>query len=242
VYFRGSPLADNTVYIDPVSAFITAFLPILKEKTNTVIHAIINQDPIMLSRFIAQLLKFDENLRTQFRYDAGDADRGWMGLAGDVLENNFDRWLEVEKRFAFEQYEEVIKSPKAGHIDLDSAGQGKTKWTYGADRVIDILLSVTNTYKKLRSFDQKFKFLSEIQAEVVDRFQGRLAESLDAYRTITSRVARTIHGITKEEQAKLQGIGGLDSLCRVYGSANHVSHLVIQLSGVFGSVVLTNSR
>ena len=225
MYFRGSPLAANTVYIDPISAFITSFLPTLKEKTNTVIQAIISQDPIMLSRFIAQLLKFDENLRTQFRYDAGDADMGWMGLAGDVLESNFDRWLEVEKRFAFEQYEEIIKSSNAGHIDHDSAGQGRTKWTYGADQVIDLLLSITNTYRKLRSFDQKFKFLSEIQAEIVDRFQGRLAESLDAYRTITSRVARTIHGITKEEQAKLQGIGGLDSLCRVYGSANHVSSI-----------------
>ncbi|KAG9243861.1 RINT-1 family protein-like protein [Calycina marina] len=221
-FFQGSPLAANTVYIDPVSAFITSFLPILKEKTNSVIQAIINKDPTLLSRFIAQLLKFDDSLRTQYNYDAGDSDLGWGGIAGDVLSVNFDRWLEVEKRFAFDQYAEIIRSPNAGLIDRDSAGYGKTKWSFGADQVVDILLATTNSYRRLRSFDHKFKFLSEIQAEIIDRFQGRLAESLDAYRTITSRVARTIHGITKEDQAKIQGIGGLDILCRVYGSANHV--------------------
>ena len=39
---------------------------------------------------------------------------------------------------------------------------------------------------------------------------------------MTSSIARTVQGISKEEQAKVQGLGGLDRLCRVYGSAEYL--------------------
>ena len=39
---------------------------------------------------------------------------------------------------------------------------------------------------------------------------------------MNSSIARTVHGVSKEEQARLQGLGGLESLCRVYGSAEYL--------------------
>lgn len=39
---------------------------------------------------------------------------------------------------------------------------------------------------------------------------------------MTSSIARTVQGISKEEQAQLQGLGGLERLCRVYGSAEYL--------------------
>ena len=39
---------------------------------------------------------------------------------------------------------------------------------------------------------------------------------------MTSSIARTVQGISKEEQAKVQGVNGLDRLCRVYGSAEYL--------------------
>lgn len=47
------------------------------------------------------------------------------------------------------------------------------------------------------------RFLIEIQAEILDQYQGRLSESLDAYQTITNPVARKFHGISKEQQAEV---------------------------------------
>jgi hypothetical protein len=120
----------------------------LKEKTLNVVEAI-SQDAALLSRFVAQLLKFDETIRSQFKYDAGDVDDGWRGLVWDVLDTNFDRFLEVEKSFAFDRYEEIIKSPNSGLIDHDSARLGKTKWTHGAYQITDLLSTVTETYQKL---------------------------------------------------------------------------------------------
>jgi RAD50-interacting protein 1 len=55
---------------------------------------------------------------------------------------------------------------------------------------------------------------------IFDRFHEWLHSSLEAYQTMTSSLGRTVQGISKEEQAKLQGVDGLERLCRVYGSAD----------------------
>ena len=39
---------------------------------------------------------------------------------------------------------------------------------------------------------------------------------------MTSAIARTVQAVSKEELANLQGLGGLDRLCRVFGSADYV--------------------
>jgi hypothetical protein len=57
---------------------------------------------------------------------------------------------------------------------------------------------------------------------ILDKYHNRLRDSLDAYQSITSTVGRTLHGVTKEQKAALEGTGGLESLCKVYGSAEHI--------------------
>ena len=39
---------------------------------------------------------------------------------------------------------------------------------------------------------------------------------------MTSSIARTVQGVSRESQAELQGLGGLERLCRVYGSAEYL--------------------
>ena len=62
----------------------------------------------------------------------------------------------------------------------------------------------------------------DIQIEIFDQYHDRLKGSLEAYRTLTSSVARTVQGISKEELSKIKGTGGLDRLCRVYGSSEYI--------------------
>jgi hypothetical protein len=107
---------------------------------------------------------------------------------------------------------------------------GKARPTYGATRVADLIDNVTNSYTKIRKFSHKMKFLIEIQAEILDQYQGRLSESLDAYSTITNPVARKFHGISKEQQAELDGIGGIESLCKVFGSADYIINILQEWS------------
>lgn len=193
----------------------------MEEKVNSVLN-VVAQEPQYLSNFIILLIKFDESIRKQFSYDGGDVKNGWKGLTWEALDTWFDRWLDVEKEFALSRYEEIIGATDSGRIDYDSTGIGRTKPTYSASKFTDLLGNITRLYQPLRKFSWKLRFLIDVQLAILDRFHNRLRDSLDAYQAITSTVARTLHGVTKEQQAALEGTGGLESLCKVYGSADHV--------------------
>lgn len=45
---------------------------------------------------------------------------------------------------------------------------------------------------------------------------------MEAYLSLNSSIARTVQGVSKEDQAEVQGLGGLERLCRVYGSAEYL--------------------
>lgn len=120
------------------------------------------------------------------------------------------------------RYQNIIDLPESSEIDYDSVDSGATKPTYAAIRVNDLLETITDRYRPLTSFSQKLRFLIDIQITIFDRFHARLHDSLEAYLTITSAIARTVQGVSREAQAELQGLGGLERLCRVYGSAEYL--------------------
>lgn len=84
------------------------------------------------------------------------------------------------------------------------------------------LLKFSDRYRPLASFSQKLRFLIDIQIAIFDQFHSRLHSSLEAYLSITSSIARAVQGVSKEEVAQLEGIGGLERLCRIYGSAEYL--------------------
>jgi hypothetical protein len=80
------------------------------------------------------------------------------------------------------------------------------------------LETTTEHYRTLYSFNQKLRFLLDIQISIFDLFHQRLHEGLEAYLTRTTRMGRT----SREEQASLQGVAGLESLSKIYGSAEYL--------------------
>ncbi|KAF6825531.1 rint-1 family protein [Colletotrichum plurivorum] len=219
--FRDTPAVSSLVYVDPVCAFITSMLPVMREKVKGAV-ADAARNPTFLSSLMGQLMTFDENIRSKFNYDGGDPEKGWPGLASEVLEEWFEPWFQAEKQFAMERFRAIMDTPDARHIDYDYAGPGKTKPTFGAVRVTDLLRSITAQYERVRTFKHKIRFLIGIQLDILDEFHDRLRGSLEAYQALTSTVGRTLHGVTKEQLAALEGTGGLESLCKVFGSADHV--------------------
>ncbi|OHF01245.1 RINT-1 family protein [Colletotrichum orchidophilum] len=219
--FRDTAAGSSLVYVDPVCAFITSMLPVMREKVQNVV-AESSKNPSFLSSFMGQLMTFDESIRTKFNYDGGDPDQGWPGLATEILEQWFEPWFQAEKEFALERFQAIMDSPDARNIDYDYAATGKTKPTFGAVRVTDLLRSITAQYERVRAFKHKIRFLIGIQLDILDEFHDRLRGSLEAYQALTSTVGRTLHGVTKEQLAALEGTGSFESLCKVYGSADHV--------------------
>ncbi|KAK0721484.1 TIP-1 family-domain-containing protein [Apiosordaria backusii] len=218
--FADTGVAQKMVYMDPVCAFITAMLPVVREKVSDTLAAT-EGDAAFLSSLMGQLMNFDEALRAGFAYDGGNVEEGWGGLTSEVLKDHFRTWLEAEKKFALERYQAIMQTQDARTIDYDFAGAGKTKPTFAAVRVTDLLKSVTTQYERVRRFSHKLRFLIDIQLNILDEYHDHLRGTLEAYLSITSTVGRAF-GVTKEQIAALEGTGALETLCKVYGSADHV--------------------
>lgn len=219
--FNNTVVGDKMVYMDPTCAFITSLLPVIREKVSSAMEAAL-KDPIFLSSLMGQLMTFDDDIRDRFNYDGGDLEKGWGGLTSEVLDKHFDKWLQAEKTFALERYEAIMANPEARLIDYDYAGPGKTKPTYGAVRVIDLLHSVTTQYERIRRLSHKLRFLIDVQLAILDEYHARLRDGLDAYSALTSVALRSFSGASKEQLASLEGTGAFETLCKVFGSSDHV--------------------
>ncbi|KAI0196998.1 RINT-1 family protein [Astrocystis sublimbata] len=219
--FHDTSIQDMPVYVDPACALITAMLPVMRVKIDSVMQEGL-RNPQFLSSLMIQIMNLDDELRSTFNYDGGSPDSGWPGLASEVLDRHFDIWLRAEKEFALERFHAILDAPDARNIDYDYSAPGKMKPTYGAVRVTDLLKTVTSQYERVRKFSHKLRFLIDIQLEILDEYHDRLKDSLEAYYTITSTIGRTLHGVTREQIAALEGTGAFETLCKVLGSSDHV--------------------
>lgn len=222
-HFRGSDLAFTPAYIDATSAFITALLPMLRRKLVSFANQLSDQ-PQLLSHLIHEVISFDTLLQESYAYSPSSPTISWRGLSFYLLDTcaYFDRWLTVERDFALSRYESIVDSQEAGELDYDSVSADATKPTKAAIRVNDLLETITDRYRPLSSFSQKLRFLIDVQIAIFDMFHQRLHSSLEAYLSMTSSIARTMHSVTRDEQTELQGVRGLDRLCRVFGSADYL--------------------
>ncbi|OQO08184.1 hypothetical protein B0A48_06978 [Cryoendolithus antarcticus] len=222
-HFRGTDLAMTPAYMDATCALITATLPMLQRKLASIAQQVAAQ-PNLISHLVHEVMAFDTNIQETYGYAPISPSMTWRGLAYYLLDTlgYSKQWLHVEREFALSRYRAIIDDPKAGELDYDSVAADATKPTKAAIRVNDLLETITDRYKPLVSFSQKLKFLIDIQIAIFDQFHVRLHSSLEAYLTMTSTLARTVHGVSREEQSELQGIKGLDRLCRVFGSAEYL--------------------
>lgn len=203
-------------------AFITALLPVLKHKLKTLLPQISNH-PQLLSHIIHELMNFDGEVRESWNYLPDPySDDNWKGMTWEVLTKQgwFERWLEVEKDFALARYKDIIDTPDSGHIDYEGVEVSATKPTKAAIRVNDLLETITDRYQPLVSFSQKLRFLIDIQITIFDQFHERLHSALEAYLAMTSTIGRTVQGA--DGQASVEGVAGLERLCRVFGSAEYL--------------------
>ncbi|ODH12912.1 hypothetical protein ACO22_07791 [Paracoccidioides brasiliensis] len=210
-------------YADAVSSFITSLFPMVRQKLSSVLPRIVDH-PQLLSHFIHELMSFDTEIRdvwnyTQDRYSS-DA---WKGLTWEilVLQDWFNHWLKVEKDFALSRYQDIIDGEDSGEIDSDGVEPSATKPTKAAIRVNDLLETITERYRPLSSFSQKLRFLIDIQITIFDQFHLRLRSGLEAYLAMTCTIGRTVQGSSGTDTS-LEGVAGLERLCRIYGSAEYL--------------------
>ncbi|KKA20272.1 RINT-1 family protein [Rasamsonia emersonii CBS 393.64] len=216
----GSDLEWN--FLSALNAFIIALLPMLRQKISTFVPQVVNNPPL-LSHFIHELMNFDTDIRDTWNYLPDPySSENWKGLTWEVLTKQgwFDRWLQVEKDFALSRYKDIIDTADSGQIDYDGVEPNVTKPTKAAIRVNDLLETITDRYRPLSSFSQKLRFLIDIQITIFDQFHERLHSGLEAYLAMTSTIGRTVQG--SDAQTSLEGVAGLERLCRIFGSAEYL--------------------
>ncbi|KAL4810559.1 TIP-1 family-domain-containing protein [Aspergillus unguis] len=209
-------------FFNASDAYITALLPMLRHKITTYLPQI-STYPQLLSHFVHELMNYDNDIRETWNYLPDPySQEDWRGLTWEVLsqEGWFERWLQVEKDFALARYKEIVDTPDSGHIDYEGVELTATKPTKAAIRVNDLLETITERYQPLLSFSQKLRFLIDIQITLFDQFHERLHSALEAYLAMTSTIGRTVQGT--DGQASVEGIAGLERLCRVFGSAEYL--------------------
>ena len=225
--FRGSTIALNPSYIDATSAFITSLLPMLRTKIFATLPKVENQ-PQLLSHLIHETMNFDETLRNEWSYSGNGSSNitRWQGLTSEILGADpwFAKWLSIEKEFALARYRDIIEAADGFTLDFDSVGPAsstgtaKTVPTKAAIRVNDLLETVTDHYRTLTDFHHKLRFLIDVQISIFDAFHARLADALTSFTTRTTLVGRS----SRSEQEMLLGVQGLESLARIYGSAEYL--------------------
>ncbi|KAL7275623.1 hypothetical protein RUND412_001434 [Rhizina undulata] len=207
---------------DAIIEFIAAILPILRRKIHTFLPQIMHQAQL-LSHFIHEMIKFDAELREVYFYVpyGHQGNEGWKGVTHEVLvvEGGFNGWVKVEKEFALSRYQNILSAEDAWVLDYDSVEANETKPTKSAMRLKDLLETITERYRPLTSFSQRLHFLINIQIAILDQYHDRLYSSIEAFKVLSSTIARAVQGTSKEEVQSLSGVSGLERLCKVYGSA-----------------------
>ena len=217
---------DEYIYTDAVSSFITALLPMIEKKALQLAKEVRSNAPLF-SHLVHELMSFDECLRDTWAYTpSSNPLNEWKGLTWSILtiHGYFNAWLEVEKNFALARYDQIIEAPDCDELDLDSTGPNSTKPTKGAIRVNDLLETITERYRSLSSFSQKMKFVIEIQIEIFDMYHRRMHGSFQNYLLATTRAGQILGGssVGSSGEARLSGTRALESLCKVFGSAEYL--------------------
>ncbi|KAK9458490.1 TIP-1 family-domain-containing protein [Lipomyces oligophaga] len=208
--------------------FIYAYLPCIEDKLQLLFPALV-REPQVLSHLMLESMKFDDVLRTMYLFEPFSGKpfskitgSEWPGVTGTLLKREewFTTWLSIEKEFALARYKEIIEAQDAWIVDFDASGLGEAKPTKSALRLKDLLEAVSERYRPLNSFVHKVRFLVDIQISILDSFHSRISASLDAFESLSSSLVRAVSGMQNEEQLKLiDGIAGIERLCRAYGSS-----------------------
>lgn len=222
-HFGRSDLASTPAYIDSISAFITALLPMAQDKLRSVAQQL-KSKPSFFSHLMQEVIRFDNIIKDSYSYTPSSPASLWSGLSYFLLDScgHFPQWLSFERDFALTRYQTIIDSPDAGELDHNAVNAGVTKPSKAAVRLNDLLETITERYRHLSSYDQRMDFLMEIQIHIFDTFYRRLQSALESYTSMTSTLGRTMASATKEQLADVQGVRGLDRLCRIFGSADYL--------------------
>ncbi|KAL5535279.1 hypothetical protein ACEPAF_3373 [Sanghuangporus sanghuang] len=223
--------------------FTRLLLPILGRKIKRSMPTLLAHPPL-LAHTIYQSLAFDEALR-EARFDlVGTLDktkkgpRKWEGTSNFILGNKdwFDAWLEGERKFAEDQFNDIITSPDTWHISDDTAAESdesEVRPTNSARRVKALIERITDRYRTLPRLEHKTRFLTDVQILILEMYHSRISDSLDAFETLSSFLVRAVPGALVGQPSHgmngknlTAGVESSQRLIKAYVSSRWIVHVM----------------
>ncbi|TFK93535.1 hypothetical protein K466DRAFT_572441 [Polyporus arcularius HHB13444] len=241
-------LLSSTEYrtVNAWREFTLLLLPIVEHKLRRTIPALLSHPPI-LAHTIYQALAFDTTLRDE-GFDLpgttaspanGKETRHWDGISEVILGKTewFEAWVEGERKFAMDQYFEIISSSDAWLIGDDDGEEEsdmrpafrELRPTNSARRVKALVEQVTDRYSPLPHHAHRTRFLIVVQLPLLESYHARIASSLDAFETLSSTFMRAVPGALgtgdgRGDGRKLTaGVEGVQRLCKALVSAKYLA-------------------
>ncbi|KAH8548325.1 TIP-1 family-domain-containing protein, partial [Umbelopsis sp. PMI_123] len=245
-----SPSLRNSAKTD----FITGILNDLKRKLQKSIPQILQQ-PALLSHTIHESLSFDQTLRERFAYNAPKGSEFNLGLAQVIVGNTkwFDAWLQMEKEFAVDRFNEIVHDRNAWDFTSDGDDKEGPEYTHddedddyeddkdtvlatkSASRILSLVEGITESYRLLPLFEQRLRFLMEIQIDLLESYHRRIASAVDSFEALSlirsvpvpGALPDAVTGVMTSTE-KSGTTGGLQRLCRWWASAITVRDRILE--------------
>ncbi|KAI0823023.1 TIP-1 family-domain-containing protein [Trametes gibbosa] len=171
---------------------------------------------------------------------ADDKDSHWDGISDEILGKQewFEAWVEGERKFAMDQYLDIISASDAWLIadEDDDAGhdplvaERELRPTNSARRVKALVEQVTDRYSPLPQYPQRTRFLIVVQLPLLESYHSRISSSLDAFETLSSALMRAVPGALGAGEGRggdthrlTAGVEGVQRLCKAFVSAQYIA-------------------
>ncbi|KAI0032485.1 TIP-1 family-domain-containing protein [Vararia minispora EC-137] len=227
--------------IDAWREFTINLLPLLSRRIKRTMPLLLPHPPL-LAHTIYQALAFDSSLREEgfgvvgtMAGKSADAEAEWEGISAVILDRKewFEQWMEGEKTFALEQYNDIISSQEAWTIadgenadGSSSAHDSDLRPTVSARRLKALVEQITDRYSPLPQFTQRTRFLIHVQLPLLESYHARVSASLDAFETLASALVRAVPGALGDRGRNAHltsGAEGATRLCKALVSAKWMS-------------------
>lgn len=129
---------------------------------------LVQSDDVLLAHTIDEAIGFARDMASQLQYSSAQPSALQPLTVGPV----FNRWLNMERKFAFEKLDAVVCGEGAWESELGDGLVPKV-----AESFLAVLLSVTERYKFLSAGQHRLQFL-ELQLQLLEDFRLRLVQLL----------------------------------------------------------------
>ncbi|XP_062567477.1 RAD50-interacting protein 1-like [Saccostrea cucullata] len=157
--------------VDAKVEFMRGLVVLVMEKMASDLPTIM-EDEHLFCHLVDEAIFFDHELHQIYDYPAG------LNSSMDLLTvpKVFERWIEIEKKFAIEKMDALLSSSTAWESQYKNIADIDTlKVPECGESFITLMSTITDRYKYLPSPDHRLKFLS-MQLELLEDFRIRLVQ------------------------------------------------------------------